>query len=72
MDLSHSHIRKTAVIDRELPRLNLDIVALQETRIVGSRSLKEKKIILFSGKALMPISTDFMVLALLSETPSLP
>ena len=27
MDLSHGQIRKTAVIDRELSRLNLDIAA---------------------------------------------
>ena len=41
MDLSHGHIRKTAVIDRELSCLNLDIAALLETRIAGSGSLKE-------------------------------
>ena len=40
MDLSHNQIRKTAFIDRELSRLNLDIVALQETRIAGSGSFK--------------------------------
>ena len=34
--------RKTAVIDWELSRLKLDIVALQETRLHESRSVKEK------------------------------
>ncbi|KAI8505331.1 hypothetical protein Bbelb_174400 [Branchiostoma belcheri] len=34
-------IRKTAVIDRELFRLNIDIAALQETRLPDSGSLKE-------------------------------
>ena len=34
--------RKTAVIDRELHRLNVDIAALQETRLPESRSLKEE------------------------------
>ena len=33
--------RKTAVIDRELNRLNADIAALQETRLADSGSLKE-------------------------------
>ena len=50
MDLSHSHVWKTAVTDRELSRLNLDIVALEETRIVSCRSLKEENYT-FSGKA---------------------
>ena len=34
--------RKTAIIDRELKRLNVDIAALQETRLPCSGSLKEK------------------------------
>ena len=34
--------RKTAVIDRELHRLNIDIAALQETRLADSGSLKEE------------------------------
>ena len=50
MDLSHGHIRKTAVI-RELSRLNRDIVALQETRIAGSGSLKEQNYTFSPGKA---------------------
>ena len=49
MDLSHSHIRKTAVTDRQLSRLNLDIVAQQETRIAGSGSLKKENYT-FSGE----------------------
>ena len=42
MDQSNGHIRKTAVTDRELSRLNLDIVALQETSVAGYGSLKEE------------------------------
>ncbi|XP_050703781.1 uncharacterized protein LOC126989216 [Eriocheir sinensis] len=34
--------RKTAVIDTELSRLQMDIVALQETRLSGSGSVREK------------------------------
>ena len=34
--------RKTATIDRELKRLNIDISALQETRLPDSGSLKER------------------------------
>ena len=34
--------RKTAVIDRELHRLNIDIAALQETRLSEKGSLKEE------------------------------
>lgn len=34
--------RKTAIIDRELKRLNIDIAGLQETRLAGNGSLKEK------------------------------
>ena len=34
--------RKTAVIDRELHRLNIDIAALQETRLPESGTLKEE------------------------------
>ena len=39
--------RKTAIIDRELSRLNLDIVALQETRLSSFGSLKEKNFTFF-------------------------
>ena len=35
--------RKTAIIDRELKRLNVDIAALQETRLPCSGSLKERE-----------------------------
>ena len=42
LDRSHGHIRKTAVIDRELSLLNVDIVALQETCIAVSGSLRGK------------------------------
>ena len=34
--------RKTAIIDRELAKRNIDIAALQETRLAASGSLKEK------------------------------
>ncbi|MCK5814302.1 MAG: hypothetical protein KAH03_08585 [Cocleimonas sp.] len=34
--------RKTAVINDELKRLQVDIASLQETRIAGSCMLKEK------------------------------
>ena len=37
-----SDARKTAIIDRELKRLNIDIAALQETRLPGCGSLKER------------------------------
>ena len=39
--------RKTAIISRELVRLNVDIAALQETRLAGSGSLKEKEYTFF-------------------------
>ncbi|XP_047470538.1 craniofacial development protein 2-like [Penaeus chinensis] len=35
-------LRKTAVIDRELARLNVDIAALQETRLADSGSVTER------------------------------
>ena len=34
-------IRKTAIVDRELHRLRVDIAALQETRLADSGSIKE-------------------------------
>ena len=39
--------RKTAVIDRELSRLQMGIVALQETRLPESRSVRERDFTLF-------------------------
>src|SRR6201996_3765554 len=45
-------MRKTAVIDKELQRLQLDIVALQETRLPDSGSIKEKTFTFFwQGKS---------------------
>ena len=38
---SINDMRKTAVIDRELKRLKIDIACLQETRLPDSGSLKE-------------------------------
>ena len=44
--------RKTTVIDRELLRLNIDIAALQETRLPNSGSLKEENYTFFwQGKS---------------------
>ncbi|PFX15042.1 putative uncharacterized transposon-derived protein F52C9.6 [Stylophora pistillata] len=44
--------RKTAVISRELKRLNIDIAALQETRLPSNGSLKEEDYTFFwQGKA---------------------
>lgn len=37
-----SDLRKSAVINNELLRLQVDIAALQETRLVESSCLKEK------------------------------
>jgi len=46
-------IRKTAAIDRELYRLNIDIAALQETRLPESGSLKEDSYTFFwKGKGM--------------------
>ena len=43
----NDRLRKTAVFSRELDRLNVVIAALQETRIAGCESLKEKKYTFF-------------------------
>ena len=40
-------VRKTAVIDMELSRLQIDIAALQETRLPDSGSVKEKNFTFF-------------------------
>ena len=42
-----NNARKTAVIDRELSRLQMDIVALQESRLPETGSLRERDFILF-------------------------
>ena len=48
-----SNIRKTAVISSELHRLNVDIAALQETRLAGQGSIKEKDYTFFwCGKSI--------------------
>jgi exonuclease III len=39
--------RKTAVIDRELTRLNIDVACLQETRLSDSGSIKEANFTFF-------------------------
>ncbi|GFR69803.1 craniofacial development protein 2 [Elysia marginata] len=39
--------KKTAIIDRELAKWNIDIAALQETRLAESGSLKEKEYTFF-------------------------
>ncbi|KAK3797144.1 hypothetical protein RRG08_060488 [Elysia crispata] len=38
-----NNARKTAITDREPAKRNIDIVALQETRLAASGSLKEKE-----------------------------
>ena len=42
MALSHGHIRKTAVTDRQLSRLSLDIAALHVTQVASSGSPERK------------------------------
>ena len=39
--------RKTAVINNELSRLNMDIVTLQETRLSSSGSIREEDFTFF-------------------------
>ncbi|XP_037776944.1 craniofacial development protein 2-like [Penaeus monodon] len=39
--------RKTAIIDRELTRLNIDVAALQETRLASNSSLREQNYAFF-------------------------
>ena len=47
-----SDTRKTAVINNELKRLDVDIVTLQETRLADSGTLREKDYTFFwQGKA---------------------
>ncbi|XP_005095538.1 craniofacial development protein 2-like [Aplysia californica] len=41
------NIRKTAIIDRELTRLNVDITALQETRLANSGTNRERNYTFF-------------------------
>ena len=40
---SINDLRKTAVINNELARFDVDIVALQETRLAEAASLREKE-----------------------------
>ena len=63
IDLSLGHIRETAVIDTEPSLLNMDVVALRETRIAGNGSQKEKNDTFFL-KWLRFRFIGFMVLAL--------
>ena len=44
------NVHKTAVIDKELSRLQMDIVALQEMRLPNSGAVKEKKTCHSSGR----------------------
>merc|ERR1712240_499501 len=47
-----SDVRKTAVINNELKRLEVDIVTLQETRLADSGTMREKDYTFFwQGKA---------------------
>ena len=43
---------KTAIIDAELHRLDIDIAALQETRLADNGSLTDALHILLAGKAI--------------------
>ena len=45
--------RKTAIIDRELSRLNVDIASLKETRLAANGSLPEKVYTFFWQKKLL-------------------
>lgn len=61
--------RKTAVINRELYRLNIDIAALQQTRLSDTGSLREKNYTFFwQGRAEETRKHD-MVLVSQLETP---
>ena len=46
-NLQQGEIRRSFLIDRELDRLNVDIAALQETRLHGTGSIKEKNYTFF-------------------------
>ena len=61
---SINDLRKTAVINNELSRLNVDIVALQETRLAEAASLREKEYT-FIGMVNQKMRKGNMVLALL-------
>ena len=52
--------RKTAVINDELKRLNVDIATLQDTRLADSGPLKEKKTTHSSGRGSAPTSPESM------------
>ena len=45
--LSVNDLSKTAVIDKELSRLNIDVAALQETRLPEVGSLRERNYTFF-------------------------
>ena len=53
-NLGHiNDLRKTAVINNELLRLDVDIVALQKTRLAEAASLREKDFTFFwHGKSM--------------------
>ena len=51
--------RTTAVINDELKR-HVDIATLQETRLAGSGTLKEKDYTFFSGRRTAPTSAKSM------------
>ena len=54
-----SDLRKTAVINNELLRLQVDIAALQETRLADSGSLREKDFTFFwRGKSPEEVRED--------------
>ena len=47
------NIRKTAVINSELHRLNVDIAALQETRLAGQGFIKKRQYTFFGAESLL-------------------
>lgn len=50
--LSVNDLCKTAVVDKELSRLNIDVAALQETRLPEDGSLRERSYTFFwQGKS---------------------
>lgn len=61
--------RKTAIINNELLCLKVDIAALQETRLAGQGSIKEKNL-LSSGLVSLLKNVKNMVLVLLSRIHS--
>ena len=68
-DRSNRLERRTALIDKELFRLNVDIAALSEARLLEDRSLTESHFTFYwKGHPDQSAQTKFMVLLLPFET----